>query len=77
MDMDKYRQMPAQLQRQARRIAERAESVEQARDKLHASVHDAYSAGMSVAQIADASGVTRQTVYAWLGLRTTNSKGAK
>lgn len=69
MNMTAYRAMNATQQKFARRLAGRAEDVEVARDKLHEMVVDADEAGLTVSQIAAATGVTRQTVYAWLGRR--------
>lgn len=56
-------------QRDARRLADSAQKAASAKAQLRKDVERAFKGGMSVAQIAEIVGVTRQTIYAWIGLR--------
>lgn len=56
-------------QRDARRLADSAQKAASAKAQLRKDVERAFEGGMSVAQIAEIVGVTRQTIYAWIGLR--------
>ena len=49
-----------------RRVAAAAETIEQATSQLRDAVTAAYLAGATVADVAAAADVTRQTVYRWL-----------
>ena len=60
---------PAESPANVVRVEMARRKVQGATDAMHAAVHDAHEAGVGPTEIATAAGVTRQTVYAWLGLR--------
>lgn len=51
------------------RISNQAKAVANAQTDLRRLVREAHADGASVIDLANAAGVTRQTVYAWLGMR--------
>jgi transposase-like protein len=59
---------------QLTRISNQATAVADAQTKLRRFVREAHANGASVIDLANAAGVTRQTIYAWLGMRGTNER---
>lgn len=55
------------LKRASRRWHQRRDDTQQARDALAQAVRDAIADGMSEAEAARITGVTRMTIRAWIG----------
>lgn len=51
------------------RITKQRDAIAKAQTDLHRLVREAHADGTSVIDLANAAGVTRQTIYAWLGMR--------